>query len=291
MSQKGRIIFMTACATLWFVVLAIFLFRVQVLNKPALPILAMNKTKDPVPYNTVLHAKRGNIYDRYGFSHPIVTCLPVWNISIDPRMVSDLVKISITRRDRSNAMKRKSSLSGKVRNLFRKPQPKIFDERTDEEIDTEVRTRIMNEFFKFEEFDKDLVCNAVMRTSGYCPVGETFNRDFLKHASTNYYLRNCVRQDYINRRNYIHGGYMSHIVGAINCLTNGPLAGVEVTMHKYLTGSNGYIRGFASGRREEIVSMREEKVEAVDGNHVFLTIDQSVQYCIEAELDDAMEEH
>ncbi len=148
--------------------------------------------------------------------------------------------------------------------------------------------QVMRLLCQFGEFDEDKIFRAVSSRKGrYFPIGQTINRETIDNLSTNKFLKRCVGKDNVTRRNYPIGSHMCHVVGVVNSLGEA-LDGIELNMNKYLTGTDGYIKGVASGKRREIASKREEKVDPVNGADVFLTLDRTIQYFVETALDEAM---
>lgn len=159
-----------------------------------------------------------------------------------------------------------------------------------EPIPTNGHAKVFRELCTFDVFDEDRVYHAITRTKGrYHPIGETANRTIIDALATNTILRRCVGKNLITRRHYPMDRHMCHIVGAVNSHGE-PLMGIEKTTDRYLKGKDGSIRGIASAKRREIRAKREEKIEPVHGDDVFLTLDRNIQYFVENTLDETMQE-
>ena len=157
-----------------------------------------------------------------------------------------------------------------------------------EPIPANGHAEVIRELCQFSVFDADRVYTAVTRTSGrYHPIGETADRDIVNTIATNTVLRRCVGTNPITRRYYPMDRHMCHIVGAVNSHDE-PLMGIEKTMDRYLTGTDGSIKGTASAKRREIAAKREEKIDPIHGDDVFLTLDRNIQYLVENALDETM---
>ena len=67
--------------------------------------------------------------------------------------------------------------------------------------------------------------------------------------------------------------------------------GIELFLNSKLSGARGWRRTETDKRGRELVTAREQDVEARDGLNVVLTIDSYVQHIVESALADAMEKH
>ena len=92
-----------------------------------------------------------------------------------------------------------------------------------------------------------------------------------------------------SKRVYPRGRLLAHVLGAVNTESKG-LEGVELSMNDRLYGENGSVEAVndAKGRRlssDEIIIK-----PAKNGENVYLTIDEMVQYFTEKELDRTCQE-
>lgn len=90
------------------------------------------------------------------------------------------------------------------------------------------------------------------------------------------------------RRHYPEGMLCAHVVGFAG-IDNQGLAGIEAAWEDELGGQIGEFRGETSGINEGIPLSPEELVTWEPGNDVYLTIDSSLQYVVEKELDSLMD--
>ncbi len=88
-------------------------------------------------------------------------------------------------------------------------------------------------------------------------------------------------------RSYPNGSRLCHVLGYVNAEGVGTY-GIEQKCQRMLQGSDGLIRTQVDARRREIRSLREEEIEPIPGNNVWLTIDNTVQYIIEEALAKAL---
>jgi cell division protein FtsI/penicillin-binding protein 2 len=89
-------------------------------------------------------------------------------------------------------------------------------------------------------------------------------------------------------RVYPNNTLLAHVLGWTNSEQLG-IAGIELTMNKYLAGAPGRRVIETDRRGRENVTARREEIPVRDGDHVVLTIDQVIQHIVEAALDDAVE--
>jgi cell division protein FtsI/penicillin-binding protein 2 len=67
--------------------------------------------------------------------------------------------------------------------------------------------------------------------------------------------------------------------------------GIERTFNTYLAGVRGWRQTELDRKQREVLSMRQQNVEAEDGCNVILTIDSVIQHIVETALVGAMEKH
>jgi cell division protein FtsI (penicillin-binding protein 3) len=99
-------------------------------------------------------------------------------------------------------------------------------------------------------------------------------------------------------RVYQNGALASHVLGFVGTLENTNhiseifgCDGVEKFFNDKLSGASGWrVTGFDS-RKNELVELRDEDVQAKNGLNVVLTIDTAVQHILEQALADAVEKH
>ncbi|MCR4441108.1 MAG: stage V sporulation protein D [Peptococcaceae bacterium] len=88
-------------------------------------------------------------------------------------------------------------------------------------------------------------------------------------------------------RFYPNGQLLSHVLGFCG-IDNQGLNGIEVTYEKVLSGSPGAVMVEYDARGQEIPDALYKYVPPQDGNSIFLTIDETIQYIVERELDEIM---
>ncbi|MCB1102614.1 MAG: penicillin-binding protein 2 [Kiritimatiellae bacterium] len=96
-----------------------------------------------------------------------------------------------------------------------------------------------------------------------------------------------VFYDEISTRYYPQESLMSHILGYVNYEGVGS-AGIELKYNKSLRGVPGYRSTQVDGEGREILALRSLDIAPVEGDSIYLTLDQNIQYFTEAALDRAM---
>ncbi|RJQ43201.1 MAG: penicillin-binding protein 2 [Nitrospiraceae bacterium] len=89
------------------------------------------------------------------------------------------------------------------------------------------------------------------------------------------------------KRFYPKGHVASHIMGFSNIDDKG-IAGIELLYDEYLKGE---VKSVSFGVDARGKSLAGDIKEAVPGNNIILTVDEGLQYIVERELENAMEEH
>lgn len=109
-------------------------------------------------------------------------------------------------------------------------------------------------------------------------------------ANRKYGLRNCIGFEETTRRYYPYGHLASSILGFTGSDNQG-LEGLEAYYDDQLKGTNGRIISIASAVSSSIMEDFETTIPAQDGNSLVLSINSSIQYALEQELRDALEEY
>lgn len=110
--------------------------------------------------------------------------------------------------------------------------------------------------------------------------------------STNkkYGLKNCIGFEETTRRYYPYGSLASSVLGFTGSDNQG-LEGLEAYYDEQLKGVNGRIITVESAVSSSIMEDYETTIPAQDGNSLVLSINSSIQYTLEQELRDALEEY
>ena len=122
------------------------------------------------------------------------------------------------------------------------------------------------------------------------PLGETEDPDVIRAIRSNRLLHACIAQEDISRREYLGGRDFAHLVGVVNSREE-PQSGIELRFDAELRGCNGQIVGERTAGGRELRGRRIDRVNAVNGSAVVLTVDQVLQRIVCEALDDAMDEY
>lgn len=100
----------------------------------------------------------------------------------------------------------------------------------------------------------------------------------------------CIGFQQATERYYPYGNLASSVIGFTGADSQG-LAGVESFYNEQLTGVNGRTITLTDSKANSISSDYETTVEPEDGNSLVLTINSTIQYYLEKELRDTLEEY
>ena len=89
------------------------------------------------------------------------------------------------------------------------------------------------------------------------------------------------------KRSYPKDNLASHILGFVG-IDNQGLEGIEVIREEDLAGENGFVLAQYDSHGQEIAGSSRTYVEPENGNSLVLTIDETIQYFCERELDNLM---
>ena len=151
-------------------------------------------------------------------------------------------------------------------------------------IETQNQLRACAELAKFKEFDAAKIYESIHATNGrYHVLGVTKNDALVSNIAANPVLARGVGREDVVVREYPNREQASHVIGAVNSSGVG-LDGAEKVFDARLSGSNGWIHGFADAKRVEIPSMRKAIVPPSNGANVYLSIDRNIQDIVETAL-------
>ena len=93
-----------------------------------------------------------------------------------------------------------------------------------------------------------------------------------------------------NQRFYPGNELASHVIGYINH-ESVAVSGVEEMCDYYLRGQDGWVETEKDGRRRELAHKRSREISEVNGNNVYLTLDQRIQSSVEGAIDALVERY
>ncbi len=147
--------------------------------------------------------------------------------------------------------------------------------------------------FEYDEQEKQKLLEKSQQDNKYAVV-ETKVENRVKEEIAAYVKENklarCIGFEQATQRYYPYGTLASSVIGFTGADSQG-LAGVEAYYDEQLTGTNGRIITAKDAKSNSISSDYETSVEAQDGQSLTLTINTTIQYYLEKELKNALDEY
>lgn len=163
-------------------------------------------------------------------------------------------------------------------------------------IKDDKRTLIVDylaEIFEYDDKEKIELIEKSKKESKYVVV-ETKIENRLKEQIAEFVSKNklsmCIGFQQATERYYPYGTLASSVIGFTGSDNQG-LEGLEAYYDEELTGINGRIITAKDAKSNSISADYETSVEAEDGNSLVLTINTTIQYYLEKELSDTLEEY
>lgn len=103
-------------------------------------------------------------------------------------------------------------------------------------------------------------------------------------------LGGCIGTEQTTKRYYPYGTLASSVIGFTGADDQG-LSGIEAYYDEQLTGTNGRIITAKDAKSNNIANDYETSIAATDGDSIVLTINQTIQYYLEKELRETMNEY
>jgi len=201
-------------------------------------------------FERALKARRGGIYDVNGT--PLAKSAPIWEYRLDPVDMTNVVV-----RPKRNAPAR-------------------------------TPRQIVNTIADALQLDRAEVLEMSQNTKNrYQLLGESADVDAHAILTSKYVAGVCIGEK--QRRDYVGGRSLCHVLGAVNFDFDG-VAGIEQGCSKWLVGTPGRVRGKKDALGRELYDRREISIEPVPGADVYLTIDRNIQHFAEAALADGVKE-
>ena len=203
--------------------------------------------------DTEVSAMRGTIYDEEG--NILAQSATVWNIYLDPSNITS-------------------------------------DETRDFVVDN------LASILKFNEKEKKELYEKSKKKTRYVVVAEKVENAVkeqiseLKAAKENkkYKLSTIIGTEQTTRRYYPYGDFASSVLGFVGNDNQG-LSGIESYYDDRLKGTNGRIVTVKDANGKKLPTDYVTSVDAIDGNSLTLTINQTIQYYLEKGLRQTMEEY
>jgi len=163
-------------------------------------------------------------------------------------------------------------------------------------IQEEKRTQIVDYLagvFEYDDAAKQKLLEKSMQENKYAVV-ENKVENRLKEEIAAFVKENklgrCIGFEQATERYYPYGSLASSVIGFTGADSQG-LAGIEAYYDEQLTGINGRIITAKDAKSNSISADYETSVEAQDGQSLTLTINTTIQYYLEKELRNALQEY
>lgn len=165
------------------------------------------------------------------------------------------------------------------------------------EIDSEEeRELIVDEFtelFKYDDEERQELYKKTKAENHYEIVEKKVENNVKEKISefvSENKLGDCIGSEQATKRYYPYGSLASSVIGFTGADDQG-LSGIEAYYDEQLTGTNGRIITAKDAVSNKIANDFETSVEASDGDSLYLTINQTIQYYLEKGLRETMEEY
>lgn len=163
-------------------------------------------------------------------------------------------------------------------------------------ISDKSRTMIVDFLAKTFEYDdkkKDELLEKSKKDSKYVVVEnkvDNIKKEEIAAFVSENKLSLCIGFKQATERYYPYENLASSVIGFTGADSQG-LAGIESYYNEQLTGTNGRVITLTDSKSNSISSDYETSVEAQDGNSLVLTINSTIQYYLEKELRNTLEEY
>ena len=203
--------------------------------------------------DTEVSAMRGTIYDDEG--NVLAQSATVWNIFLDPGNIDSEEKRTV-----------------------------VVDK--------------LAEILQLDEEGKQELYEKSQKETRYVVVAEKVENDVKEQITAfcsdkenkKYKLSTIIGTEQATRRYYPYGSFASSVLGFVGDDNQG-LGGIEAYYDEELTGTNGRIITVKDSMGNKLPTDYETSVDAVDGNSLVLTLNQTIQYYLEKGLRSTMEEY
>ncbi|MBR1762563.1 MAG: PASTA domain-containing protein [Eubacterium sp.] len=163
-------------------------------------------------------------------------------------------------------------------------------------INEKERTLIANTFaekLKLSDEEKQELIEKSKKKTRYSVVAKKIENDIkedIAKFSAENKLGDAIGFEQTTRRYYPHNSLASSVIGFTGSDNQG-LTGIESYYEDELKGTNGRIVTVKDANSNKLPTDYETSVDAVDGNSLVLTINQTIQYYLEKGLRTTMQEY
>jgi cell division protein FtsI/penicillin-binding protein 2 len=277
--QFKRLLALLALVVLAFVGLGFRLVDLQVWRHDELAKLAEKKTQQ----TEWQVAKRGDILDANG--ELLATSVPVNTICANPSLIGGQQAVV--------ARALAPLLQMSAADLLQRMTPRLGKNAKGETVTNGLF------YVRLQKNVTDDTWQKIQTTMSQL----SFGVDEKKLAKADRMFLQSLRQYAISAepdqsRIYPNGALAAHVLGFTGALENTNHTsemfgydGIEKFFDDKLRGADGWRKGSSDSRKNELVGLRDEDVQAKNGLNVVLTIDAAVQHIVETALADAMAKH
>ncbi len=151
----------------------------------------------------------------------------------------------------------------------------------------------LSKMLKFDEKQKAEFLEKTRKKTRYAVIAKKIENDIKEEIaafSAKNKLGDVIGYEQTTRRYYPHNSLASSVIGFTGDDNQG-LTGIESYYEKDLRGTNGRIVTVKDANSNKLPTDYETSIDAVDGNSLVLTINQTIQYYLEKGLRTTMEEY
>lgn len=212
-----------------------------------------------------ISAMRGTIYDSEG--NVLAQSATVWNIYLDPLAI-----------------------------VVESAEDATADEILANEAKTEKRRNLIvdkfTELFEYDEEERQALIDKTNQENHYEIIEKKVENNIKEQISAfiSENSLNCIGMEQTTKRYYPYGTLASSVLGFTGADDQG-LSGLEAYYDEELTGTNGRIITAKDAYSNSISNDYETSVEATDGMSLVTTINQTIQYYLEKDLRETLEEY
>lgn len=215
--------------------------------------------------DTEITAMRGTIYDAEG--NVLAQSATVWNVYIDPLAID----LEINDDDTAEKIAEKQKKSEERRTLLVDKFAELFEYDDEEKAEFLEKTRAENHYTVVEKKVENNIKEQIS--------------EFISENKLNF-----IGMEQTSKRYYPYDSLASSVIGFTGADDQG-LSGLESYYDEQLTGTNGRVITAKDAVSNDISDDYETSVEATDGNSLVLTINQTIQYYLEKDLRETLEQY
>ncbi|WP_228469513.1 penicillin-binding transpeptidase domain-containing protein [Paenibacillus sp. JNUCC31] len=251
---KMRTLLIGGCITLFFLVLIIRIFFIQVVNSG----FWQEEAAGLVEREQTIKASRGSITDRNG--NILATDSPAYTVSVNPELINQL-GIEDVVIDKLSGLLGKNESEMRALVTAKKEDGTFFQQR-------EVRS----EGYKISP---DLAAKV---------------EEFREKLKDDYKGQNAIVMTQESKRYYPEETLASHLLGYMS-RDGKAVNGLELSYDEQLTGTDGYLNYQKDAKGIKLPDSQDSYLPPQNGNNLKLTIDDTIQFYIENAMKEAVAQY